>query len=206
MPVSKTQLNPQDYVSAMAVRPRPFALRDYGKVLATRNVGRKVAAHLRDRLETGDDIVLSFRGVEAVTPPFLDEVLRTLQPVLAGSDERPAVVTSGMNADVKETIGFVAERNKLALAELKNQRLELLGADQFLRETLDAAQQLGQSFTAPELAAKLSLTLPNVNQRLGALTASGVVARRRDPTAKRGKRYVYVLPGRMASNGNRTRA
>lgn len=204
MPVSTPQPNTRDYVSAMAVKPRPFALRDYGKVLATRNVGRKVAAHLRDRLEAGDDIALNFKGVAAVTPPFLDEVLRTLQPILAGNEERPAVVSSGMNADVKETIEFVAEKNRLALAELKNHHLELLGADNYLRETFDAAKQLGQSFTAPELAAKLSLNLPNVNQRLGTLTASGAIARRRDPTAKRGKRYVYVLPGQ--SNGHGARA
>ncbi len=183
------------YGSGMSVKPVHFVLADHGRVLATRNVGRKVAAHLRELIESQPSIVLNFLDVEAVTPPFLDEILRVVRAEFAVERDGRVIVVTNLDDDVRETLQLLLDRHRLSLAELRGGRVELLTSVPYLAETLQAAQDLGtEYFTAPQLAQRLALKLPNTNQRLGQLVQAGAVARQRDPDAERGKRYRYSTP------------
>lgn len=183
------------YVSAMSVKPVHFALADHGRVLATRNAGRKVAARLSELIEEQPSIVLNFTGVEAVTPPFLDELLRVMRGALSTQRDGRVIVVTQLDDDVRETLQLILDRHKVSLAEIRDGRVELLTSVPHLAETLEAAQDLGtEYFTAPQLAESLALKLPNANQRLGQLVQAGAIARERDPDAERGKRYRYSTP------------
>jgi DNA-binding MarR family transcriptional regulator len=183
---------PSGYGSSVTVKPLHFALSDHGSVLVTRNAGRQVAAHLGELFHGDTSLVLDFAGVEAVTPPFLDELLRLLRAEMAAEREGRVVVLTNLVEDVRETIELVLARHKLSLAELREARVHLLTSVPYLAETLEAAQALGTPyFTAPQLATRLALKLPNANQRLGQLVQAGAIARERDPDAERGKRYRY---------------
>lgn len=184
------------YVSAVSLKPVHFALADHGRVLATRDAGREVAAHLAELIIDQPSIVLNFKDVDAVTPPFLDELLRVVRGALSTERDGRVVVVTQLDDDVRETLQLVLDRFKLSLAELRDDgRVELLTSVPHLAETLAAAQDLGTDyFTAPQLAERLALKLPNTNQRLGQLVQAGAIAREPDPTAERGRRYRYSTP------------
>lgn len=183
---------PPGYVPLMSVKPVQFRLAGHGRVLATRNAGRKVATDLSDAIEEHPAVVVSFADVEAVTPPFLDELLRVVRGVLSAERDGRMVAVSGLDDDLRDTLQIVLERNKMSLAELRHGRLELLTPVPHLAETLNAAQDFGtEYFTAPQLADRLKLKLPNVNQRLTQLVQAGALAREPDPDAAHGKRYRY---------------
>src|SRR5205814_1987631 len=97
-----------------------------------------------------------------------------------------------LDEDVRETLQLVLDHYKLSIAELHDDRqLRLLTSVPHLAETLSAAQEIGEHFTAPELADRLDQKLPNINQRLAQLVQAGAIAREQDPTAGRGRRYRY---------------
>jgi hypothetical protein len=166
-------------------------LADHGPVLSTRERGREAAGFVQEALEEGG-VVLNFAGVEVASPSYLDEILVRLRGVLADNGSG-IVVVAEVNADVLESLELVLARRKMALATLKGKTIQLLGGREQLAETLAAASELG-SFKAPELAERLELKLPNLHQRLKALSESGAVARTIDRTATRGRRYDYKAP------------
>jgi hypothetical protein len=177
----------------MSMKPVHFALRDYGRVLSTRETGHEVGQHVRQLLEPRVSVVLDFKDVEAITPPFFDELLGSVRLALKGDQESRGLVVSGLNSDVRETVEFVLERNKMALAELRNGKIDLLTAVPHLAETLGVALKLGE-FTAPQLAKELDLKAGNANQRLTALVEAGAIAREPDRGADRGRRFLYRVP------------
>ncbi len=65
------------------------------------------------------------------------------------------------------------------MAALTNGQMRLLGGSKQLKDTLREAQDLGY-FTAPQLAERLALKLPNLHARLKALAEAGAVAREED--------------------------
>ena len=130
--------------------------------------------------------------VDVASPAFLTEVLTALRGVLMSSEQRLLLLT-GMNDDVKESVELVLEREKMALGQLDQNRVQLLGGSRQLRETLREAQEIG-TFTAPDLAERLQLKLPALHQRLNQLIEAGVLTKEDDPTATRGKRGKYTTP------------
>jgi STAS-like domain of unknown function (DUF4325) len=184
----------------MSVKPTQFRLIEHGRVLATRNAGRKVADQLGSTIEQNAAVIVSFDKVRAVTPPFLDELLRAIRGMLSAESEGRVIAVTDLDEDKRETLEIVLERNKMSIAELRDGRLQLLTAVPHLADTLDAAQNFDtEYFTAPKLADSLELKLPNANQRLAQLVQAGAVWREPDPDASRGKRYRYstwMLTGR----------
>jgi transcriptional regulator of heat shock response len=174
----------------MRHKPTLVNLSEYGEILSTRERGREVADHVQDVLRATTGLVLNFTGVEVATPSFLDEILIRIRSVLQSEDDGVAVVVTGTNEDVLETLNLVLRHQRLMLAQLAQNQLELLGGNQQLRETLAAAQKLG-TFTATQLADDLRLKLPNLHQRLKALMDAGAVTRQADETAQHGKRYLF---------------
>jgi hypothetical protein len=166
-------------------------LRETGRVLSTRERGRRAAEQVQDVFEKGN-VVISFGGVEVATPSFLDEIVLRLGGLLRGNTDRLVVIAS-TNEDVSESLELVLDKHRMALAKLKEDQIELLGGSAQLKKTLKAAQRLG-SFSTPELAKELELKLPNLHHRLKDLLEAGALAREPDQTAKHGKRDRYEAP------------
>jgi hypothetical protein len=152
-----------------------FNLVEYGTVLSTRERGREAADRLQEALVGGNAVVLNFAGVEVASPSFLDEVLTRLRGLLSGTGSA-VVVVAGLNEDVSESLEFVLDRRKMALAALDHGKLSLLGGSSQLQETLAEAGRLG-SFKAPELAESLKIKLPNLHQRLKSLAEGGAIGK-----------------------------
>ncbi len=165
-----------------------------GDVLATRERARTLARVVADRVGDDAHLVLNFCGVDVASPAFLDEMLVTLHPITMGGDSGRLLAAIGLNEDVRDAFELVLERRKLLMTELSDDHVELLGGPDQLRETIDAAIDLGETFTAPELAERLAIKLPALHQRLKTLTDSGVLAREIDPDAERGVRHKYRQP------------
>lgn len=167
-----------------------FRLCDHGAVLASRRRGREVAEHLRELADDQVDVILDFDGVEASTPPFLQELLDAVQGVIGRDpDWGRLVVAANLNEDIAETLALVLERRKTTLAYRVGDQVELLKAAPHLAETLREAQKL-RSFTVNDLAEQLDLKPTAVHQRLRALLASGAVARE-DGEAHHGRGHRY---------------
>jgi hypothetical protein len=180
---------------------RHFHLADEARVLATRDQGRRVATMIRERTEDAVPVVVDFEDVEVVAPPFLDELLNELYRVVQRHrDEGVVVVALNIDDDNLETLRMVigsAERPGLAVKE--DDGVYLATRTPHLAETLARAQEL-RVFTAPKLAEAMDLRLPNVNQRLARLVEAGALARRRDPEAAHGKRYLYLAPSELLTD------
>jgi hypothetical protein len=173
-----------------------FILCNFSNILATRQQGAQVRELLRERTDNPAHLILNFGGVDAVAPPFLDEFLEEVYGALRRHrDAEMLVLVVGANEDDRETIKMVLEMEQWpGLAYFADGTVDLLSDSPQLVETLRAARQLGESFTAPQLAAALGLKLPAMNHRLTQLVSAGALARRRDESAERGKRYEYSAP------------
>ena len=178
----------------MSVKAVQYDLVKHSPVLGTRDLGRAVGREVQDALGDGDKLLLNFAGVDVASPPFLDELIMAVRALTQGGDSGRLLVVVHFNEDVKESLGLVLDRQKLVMAALEDDSVDLLGGTAQLRETLLAAQEL-EEFTAPELAERLHMKLPAVHQRLKALTDAGAVAREPDETAERGRRHTYRAAG-----------
>jgi hypothetical protein len=170
---------------------------NFSNVLATRQQGAAARALLRERMaDEPAHLIINFTGVDAVAPPFIDELLEEVYATLRRfRDSGMLLIVFGANEDDRETIKLVLERDdRPGLAYIDKGHAELLSDSPQLVETLRAARQLGRTFTAPQLGEVLNLKLPAVNHRLARLHAAGAIGRRRDDAAERGIRYLYDAP------------
>lgn len=185
-------------VSLMSLKNEHVELGAFGPVLATRRAARAVVARLEDLCREPVALDLSFADVEAVTSPFLDEILKAVQSEMA-RHESSLVSASEMNEDAYETLKMVLDRDHRALTYRQEDHYELVTSTPHLAETYEAAKGLG-TFTTPDLAGALDLTVTAANQRLKALSEAGAVGRRPDSQAERGRRYLYfVMPTAIAA-------
>jgi hypothetical protein len=176
----------------VSVNPVIYDLGGHGPVLANRATGRTAGEKAARKWAKSDALIVGFWNVEVASAPFLDELLRALRGALAGGDSQRLLVVSGLNDDVRESLAIVLERRRWAMAELKRDHLELLGGREHLDATLDEAQKLG-AFTAPDLAKRLELKLPNLHSRLQQLAEAGAIARAED-SAGRGVTASFKSP------------
>lgn len=142
---------------------------------------------------------LDFADVEAVTPPFLDELFKELYAELE-ANEGSLVLARGMNEDVFETTKMVLDRKNRSLVYCNEDNVDLLTEIPNLAETFEAAKALPNPFKAGDLADALKIGISNTNQRLSALSKVGAVSRERDPEAERGLRYLYLIVGANLSD------
>lgn len=173
----------------MLMKSQTIRLDRFGRVLGTRALGAQAAELVRDTEPTKTVLIVDFDGVAVASSPFLDEVACALRAVIADRPEQYVILTR-LNEDVADTMELVAERRKVVLTQLSGKKLGLLGGRGHLEETLEAAREL-DSFTAPDLAERLELKLPNLHQRLKQLQDAGALTRSEDPTAQRGRRHFY---------------
>lgn len=168
----------------------------FGAFLSTRSTGAKI----RDELELAvrsaraQEIEIDFSGVEAVTISFADEFIGRLMSARAAGDlGDPTVVVVGLNDEVEEALSICLERRGAVAVAHDEEGLRLLGGDAIAARTFDAAVARG-TFRATDLAADLSITPQNVNNRLKHLTASGALQRKKDAPQTGGREFLYVAP------------
>lgn len=191
-PVAGTSRGYAVYVSAVSLKHHVVRLRDRGTMLGTRSLGAEVAEEIRASDPGVGALILDFSEVRVASSPFLDEIVCAVRSTIADNPDR-YVVSAGLNEDVLDTAQLVAERRGIALAVLQADKLHVIGGKRHLEETLAAAQELG-SFTAPQLAERLKLKLPNLHQRLLQLQNAGVITRTDDMSAERGRRLLFGTP------------
>ena len=174
----------------MSLKPQTYSLLRHGKVLGTRSLGVEIARDLRESDPARPGLIVDFQGIRVASSPVLDEIAITLRSLIADHPER-FVLLANLNEDLADTLGLVVDRRGIVLTTVGPKgKLETIGGSRQLDETLAAAEELG-TFTAPELAERLELKLPNLHQRLKQLEAAGALTRADDPSAQRGKRLVF---------------
>jgi hypothetical protein len=168
--------------------------------LATRERGRRVREEIEQQLAqlaVGENLAISFEGVEGITVSFGDEcIAKLIVARLAGDFDDRGLVIEEMNIDVRETLEAVLSRRKIAAAVLNAKaEPEILGEPKWMQETLAAALAL-RSFRASDLADRLHITPQAANNRLKSLVGSGAVARERIVPEGGGKEFSYevVIP------------
>jgi hypothetical protein len=176
----------------MSLIPSTYPLRNHGKVLATRPLGTEVAAALRAATTDAAAVIVDFAEIRVASSPFLDEVACVLRSMIADNPER-FILLAHLNEDLMDTLELVLQRRDIVLTAVRDGKLGTVGGTRQLDETLAAAQEL-ETFTAPELAERLELKLPNLHQRLAQLQAAGALTRSDDPSARRGRRLLFKTP------------
>src|SRR5215218_9207655 len=192
------------------MNPFFISLASHDRVLSTRERGAVVSEEVLAAMAAHEAVVVDFAGVEVATPSFLDELFTRIRARLQREEGSSLLLVARPNEDVRESLDLVLRNRSLALAQLEEGEVKLLGGSTQLRDTLKAAQEF-ESFTAAELAEHLRIKLPNLHQRLTALTEAGAVRRERDPSATRGKRYSFqaarpLSPARLMPRGPSRRA
>jgi DNA-binding transcriptional ArsR family regulator len=172
---------------------------DFGEVLSTRSAGEAVRGSIVgaiNGLTPGQPVCLDFSGVSAITVPFAEECIgQLLSRHLAGYYEDHPLLLTNANEDVRETIAAALRPRRLAVLSTRNGGgAELLGGDELLGRTLQAAYEFRRPFAASEIADKLELTPQAANNRLKALLRSGALTRVRTVPEGGGKEFLYVLP------------
>lgn len=167
-------------------------MRDRGVFLSTRQAGKEAAKALLAFTEDPGDVILDFAGVEAATPPFLQEILDAVVGLIGANRKTGRIVlAANLNEDLAETLRYVAGHAKHGVAYLDGDELDLLEERPLLVETLREAQRLKPFFTAPQLARRLRIKPDAATQRLKKLLALGAAERKADPTARHGRRHLY---------------
>jgi STAS-like domain of unknown function (DUF4325) len=176
--------------------PLTFDVGRHGEAqfLATRSKGREMRGELEDRIsrEHPDEVVIDFTGVEAMTISFADEFVGRFYTSLASGDTITSLVLlAGLNEDNLTTVSICMERRDLAAVAVIDRRPVLVGAPVYLAETYNQAVSLG-TFSAIDLAERLSISAQNVNNRLKRLVDAAAVCRRRIASGRGGKEFKYT--------------
>jgi DNA-binding transcriptional ArsR family regulator len=182
---------------------------EFGEVLATREAGeqaRHSIEHAISGLGSGHPVCLDFKDVSAITVPFADECVgQLLSSHLAGYYEDHPLMVTNANEDVRETLAAALRQRRLAVLSITDgSGAELLGGDELLGRTVEAAYEFGRPFAASEIAEKLSVTPQAANNRLKALLRSGALSRVRIVPERGGKEFLYAVP--LASKGSKVRS
>ena len=176
-----------------------FDVSQHGAFLATRSSARTIRESLETKalaLDPGDNLVIDFTGVQAMTISFADEFLgKFYTAVAAGDIPAQAVLLQGLHEDTRETVTLCLQRRELVAAEYREGAVQLVAAPEFLVDTYRHASALG-TFRATELSNRLGITPQNANNRLRRLVEGGALRRERVSMSKRGgKEFLYTVPG-----------
>ncbi len=179
----------------MDLAPLDFPVRQFGAFLATRSKARQAREDLEGAIQVaaGPVVTIDFGGVEAMTISFADEFLGKFYLALGAGDLMTAGVRlDGLNEETREAVAICLERRDLVALVLENDVPTLVGRTEPLLETFEAVLQLHE-FRAVDLAAQLSITAQNANNRLKRLVDAAALQRRQAAVSNRGgKEFVYT--------------
>lgn len=173
-----------------------FPVAQYGPFLATRGSAKAARENLENSIRGHDRVVtvrIRFDGVEAMTISFADEFLGRFYSSMAAGDVTAAgVLLSGFNEETHEAVAICLDRRDLIAVAAHHGETILMGRSEPVDAAFRAALQLGE-FRATDLAAALSITPQNANNRLKRLVGAGAVQRRQASVSNRGgKEFVYT--------------
>jgi hypothetical protein len=189
MPMKEAMTDPADSAPREV---QHIYMRDHGQFLSTRQAGKAAATAFQRITRNPGDVILDFAGVEAATPPYLQELFDAVTGlILASQGNGRIVLAANLNADLAETMRYVAGHAKRGVVVLHGRQLDLIEDRPHLAETLREAQRLRPFFTAPELAERLEIKPDAATQRLKQLVDLGAAERRVDPDSRRGVRHLY---------------
>lgn len=174
-------------------------MRRYGSLLATREAGERAWREIEKEIDTfGEDAVVAidFDGVDAITIPYADACLaRLMSGKASGFYESHPLVLTNANDDVRETIDAALHlRDLVALCLAPGGPPHLLGRDQTLERTIQAAAELHDPFSVVQLAEKLELSPQAANNRLRHLTKVGALQRELINPPHGGREFRYRVP------------
>lgn len=176
---------------------RVYDLSSAGRMLVTRNVGRRVREELAGVLESlprGGVLYVDTRGVEFMDYSFADETFGVLISRAAGGEFQDRyVVLVERERDLLENVEASLLQRKLALLRVNDvgESPQVVGSlPEHLLNTLQVIQQ-AHSITNSELAARLDLNHTAGNNRAAKLARLGLIHRRVETAAPSGRQYVY---------------
>lgn len=174
-----------------------FDVLQFGKYPSSRQVGREGRASLDDLLETHPniDVTIDFSGVEVMNISFVDEFVGKFLTSHDFAAEGATIKVAGLNSDNRYSLLVAVERREAEIVVVDDSgNLELIG-DKILAETFQCALDLF-SFKANDLAAKMTLTAQNANNRLKRLAKAGAVRKTQvTGSARGGREFEYeALP------------
>jgi hypothetical protein len=189
--------------------PLVFAVAEFGAFLSTRDLGAQARNQLEAQVRTAAPVTMlsiDFKGVEAMTNSFADELVGKFYLLMAAGDiEAGGVQLVGLNEETRDAVTVCLERRKRFAVDADEQML--LGDAAFLADTYDLVRRLDE-FRAATLAEALGISLPNANNRLKRLVEAGALQRDRASGPEHGgKEFAYRVPNgttsEFASSGGR---
>lgn len=176
--------------------PLTFTVVQFGTFLSTRDLGAQARIQLEAEVrDTAPVAMLSidFKGVEAMTNSFADELVGKFYLLMAAGDiQAGGVQLVGLNEETRDAVTVCLERRKRFAVDGDEQ--VLLGDAAFLADTYDLVCRLDE-FRATTLAEALGISLPNANNRLKRLVEAGALQRDRAAGPEHGgKEFAYRVP------------
>jgi hypothetical protein len=189
----------RQFVKRSNLRGVKVSMSRYGSLLATREAGEQAWHDIEREIEAigeNDVVALDFADVDAITIPYADACLaRLMSGKASGFYESHPLVLTNANEDVRETIGAALNlRHLVALCLAPGGAPHLLGGDQILERTIQAAAELEDPFSVIQLAKKMELSPQAANNRLRQLTKVGALQRERINPAHGGREFRYSVP------------
>jgi hypothetical protein len=173
-------------------------LSDYGRVLASRQVGadlRRDIEHSAEHAQEGS-LIVGLSGLEIISYSCADEALgKFLAGVKAGVyGHKMTLWLDGGSGDVLETIEAVLERRGLFVLHIAADQPRLVGhVPDYLADTLLAVLASPGARTG-ELADRIGLAPSALNNRLKLLWVSGVLERESNSVPHGGREFRYQIP------------
>lgn len=173
-------------------------------------IGRPTAEEARAALERAlreiaeaEAVAIDFRDVAAMTVSFAEGFfVPLLGQWSTGYHEEHPLVVFGANEEVLETLDAVLRLRHLAVLSVGDDGgggAVLVGGEQGLGETAEAAYALDDGFGAADIADALGISLQAANNRLKELVRRGALRRAAGFAPSGGRQYVYHVP---RPNGN----
>jgi hypothetical protein len=170
-----------------------------GKLMVTRQAGRRVREALAEKLESlpkGGVLYVDTRGVDLMDYSFADEALGILASRISGGEygERHLVLVE-TERDLLENVEASMRQRGLALIRVEStdspDSSGIVGeVPEHLLQTLQSIQESG-SITNADLAKKLDLNHTACNNRGTKLAKLGLIHRSMQTAAPGGRQYTY---------------
>jgi hypothetical protein len=192
----------------------PIPMDAYGDngVLVSRAGGAKAHDLIEHEIAALPDeapVAFDFSKVRAMDVPFADEsIAKLVGGKRAGYLEDHPLLALKLSPDVRDSLRAALRQRGLSLLSVNDDGVELLGGDEVMARTLDAARKLGE-FSVAEIADELDLKVQAANNRLRSLVESGALTRVRVVPERGGREFRYRFPelsfgGRRSPGGSRS--
>ncbi len=171
-----------------------YRISKHGTVLASRPTGSTVRTAIEKILKTlpkGEALVLDIKSIIAISPSCADELFGRLYSALQADQYGDRLILlSNVTSDHEEILEPILKRRGIVAAKQLPKSITLLGAAGHLTDTYKVARRM-KHFTASEIATKLGLKVPAMDNRLKKLWSNRLLDRELGSASHGGREYVY---------------